>query len=207
MPWSEGASGDDRTLSNVKHFAGLEIVVTEKLDGENTSMYPNHIHARSLDSKHHPSRTHAKMLHGQIAHEIPQGWRLCGENVYALHSIHYRSLTGYFYVFAIYDQDNQCLSWDETVSYANMLGLPTVPVLYRGLWNEETVKSCWTGNSTASPGDHQEGYVVRVADSFPYGAQDEGLFSKFTAKFVRQGHVTTDQHWLQKPVVPNLLVS
>lgn len=205
LPWSPGTTSDDRILPNVKHFEGLEIVVTDKLDGENTSMYSDHIHARSLDSNHHPSRTWVKVLHGQIGHQIPPGWRICGENVYALHSIPYTKLEGYFYVFGIYDDKNQCLSWDETVEYAAMLDLPVVPVLYRGPWDEEKVKACWTGNSTASPGDQQEGYVVRVADSFSYGAQDEGLFSKFTAKYVRRGHVQTDQHWMQQEVVPNLL--
>lgn len=181
--------------------------MTEKLDGENTSMYRDHIHARSLDSKHHPSRTWVKVLHAQIRFDIPQNWRICGENVYALHSIQYRKLDAYFYVFGIYDDRNHCLSWDDTVEYATMLGLPTVPVLYRGPWDEEKIRACWTGESTASPGDQQEGYVVRVAAAFPYDAQDEGEFSKFTAKYVRAGHVVTDQHWLEKPVVPNLLRS
>jgi hypothetical protein len=205
VPWSPGTSSDDRILPNTNHFKGLEIIVSEKLDGENTSMYSDHIHARSLDSKHHPSRNHVKALHGRIAHEIPPGWRICGENTYALHSIHYRSLTSYFYVFAIYDDKNQCLSWDETVDYANMLGLVTVPVLYRGIWDEQIVRACWTGVSTASPSDGQEGYVVRIAKDFPYDAQDEGLFSKFTAKYVRKGHVQTSQHWMEQEVVPNLL--
>lgn len=205
LPWSPGGTSDDRILPDTDHFRGLEVVVTEKLDGENTSMYCDHIHARSLDSKHHPSRTMVKTLHGQIAHEIPFGWRLCGENVYALHSIQYRKLAGHFYVFGIYDDKNTCLSWDETVEYATMLNLPVAPVLYRGVWDEEKIKACWTGGSAASPGDEQEGYVVRVAAAFPYDAQDDGLFSKFTAKYVRADHVQTDEHWLSKPVVPNLL--
>ena len=205
LPWSPGASNDDRILPNVKHFEGLEIVVTEKLDGENTSMYSDHIHARSLDSKHHPSRTWVKVLHGQLSHELPPGWRVCGENVYALHSIQYTKLQGYFYVFGIYDDKNNCLSWDETVEYATMLNLPVAPVIYRGPWDEAKVKACWTGISTASPGDQQEGYVLRVAQTFPYDAQDDGLFSQCTAKYVRADHVQTSSHWLDKPVVPNLL--
>lgn len=203
LPWSPGATSDDRTLTSTKHFEGKEIVVTEKLDGENTSMYSDHIHARSLDSKHHPSRTWVKTLHAQLKFDLPEGWRLCGENVYALHSIKYHKLQSYFYIFGIYDDTNHALTWDETVEYARMLNLPTVPVLYRGLWDAKKVKACWTGLSAASPGDAQEGYVVRVVEAFPHEAQDEGSFSKFTAKFVRQDHVQTDEHWLSKPVVPN----
>ena len=205
VPWSPGGTSDDRVLTDMNHFIGREIIVTEKLDGENTSIYSDHVHARSLDSKHHPSRTWVKVLQGQIGHEIPQGWRFCGENVYALHSIEYRNLEAYFYVFGIYDSNNQCLSWNETIDYSAMLNLPTAPVLYRGPWDESKVKACWTGESTASPGDQQEGYVVRIAESFPYDAQDDGLFSKFTAKYVRESHVQTSSHWMEQEVIPNLL--
>ena len=38
--------------------------------------------------------------------------------------------------------------------------------------------------------DKNEGYVVRVADSFTYGQ-----FKTSIAKFVREGHVTTTKHW------------
>jgi len=200
LPFSLGLTTDDRRIKSVKHFEGKEILVTEKLDGENTSFYLDHIHARSLDSGHHPSRTYVKILHSEIKHDIPKGFRICGENVQACHSIVYRNLEAYFYVFGIYDDKNFCLSWDETVEYANLLGLKTVPVLYRGLWDEEKVKACWIGESVASPGDQQEGYVIRVAEGFPYDQQDE-----CTAKMVRENHVQTSEHWMNNPVIPNLL--
>ena len=102
LPWSQGASADDSLLKDSKLFEGQEVVITEKMDGENTTMYPDHIHARSIDSRHHPSRTWVKSLHGSIAHLIPQGWRLCGENLYAQHSIAYEGLKSYFYLFSVF---------------------------------------------------------------------------------------------------------
>jgi hypothetical protein len=57
MPWSESVSDDDRTLRSVDGFIGRRVIVTEKPDGENTTFYRNKIHARSLESKAHPSRT------------------------------------------------------------------------------------------------------------------------------------------------------
>lgn len=54
-------------------FLGQEVVVTEKIDGENTTMYPDHIHARSLDSNHHPSRNIVKQLHGQVNYPSHKG--------------------------------------------------------------------------------------------------------------------------------------
>jgi hypothetical protein len=198
LPWSPGRSDDDKVLDGVEHFVGKEIIVTEKLDGENTTMYRDHIHARSIDSKHHPSRTWVKAEHGRIQSDIPEGWRICGENVYAKHSIHYRGLTAYFYVFGIYNDQDLCLSWNDTEEYATLLGLQMAPVLYRGSWDEKEVRDCWTGESCYDA--EQEGYVVRLASSFKY--ED---FAISAAKFVRAHHVQTDEFWMSQPVVPNLL--
>ena len=45
LPWSPGVSDDDKILDTFSHFEGQEIVVTEKLDGENTSLYREYIHS------------------------------------------------------------------------------------------------------------------------------------------------------------------
>lgn len=95
LPWSPGASADDVRVGGLGGFVGREVVVTEKLDGENTTLYADGLHARSVDSAHHPSRAWLKALHGRIADRIPAGWRVCGENLYARHSIPYDTLDGY----------------------------------------------------------------------------------------------------------------
>ena len=199
LPWSPGVQSDDDVLDVAAHFQGRNIVVTEKLDGENTSMYPDHIHARSVSSKHHPSRSLVKALHAQIQHDIPEGWRICGENVFAKHSIFYTHLTASFYVFAIYDEDNNCISWDDTLQICEVLNLLPAPVLYRGPWDEDRVKACWTGQSNF--GTEQEGYVVRFDDQFRY--EDH---AKCVAKYVRANHVQTSTHWMQEEVVPNEVI-
>lgn len=204
LPWSPGTTSDDRIHKDISFFDGRRVIVTEKLDGENTSMYSDHIHARSPDSVGHPSRNWVKTFHSNLKFNIPEGLRICGENVFAEHSIHYTKLPSYFLVFGIYE-GNKCLSWDDTVDWCNLLDLHTVPVLYDGVWNEEIVKALYTGVSKC--GGLQEGYVVRVADSFTYEADEkEKVFEKDIAKFVRKGHVQTDEHWLEKPVVMNGLV-
>ena len=196
LPWSRSYTDDDRILRDTAHFIGKEVVVTEKMDGENTTMYPDFIHARSLDSKDHSSRHYVKTLHGGIRYLIPEGWRLCGENVYAKHSIKYDELPNYFMLFSVWDDRNVCLSWDETERLAAELHIPTVPVLHRGVWDEKAVKACYT--RVSKYGGEQEGYVVRLASSFAY---DD--FKRSLAKFVRKNHVQTDDHWLSKPVEPN----
>jgi hypothetical protein len=197
VPWSPGTQSDDRFLPSVKQFEGKEVVVTEKLDGENTTMYNDGLHARSIDGLHHPTRNYVKRIHGEISWKIPENMRVCGENMYAKHSIHYLKLTSYFYVFAIFI-GNECLSWDDTEYEASRLELPIAPVLYRGLWDENKVSECYTGESKF--GAEQEGWVVRVADSFHFDQ-----FAENTGKWVRKGHVQTSEHWTRQQIVPNEL--
>lgn len=198
LPWSRSKTDDDKILKSTDHFIGKEVVVTEKMDGENSSLYHDHSHARSIDSKDHPSRHWLKTLHASFANDIPKNWRFCGENVYAKHSIFYEELSSYFYLFSIWNDLNRCLSWDETLQWANLLHIPTVPILYRGIWDVDAIKACYTQSSAF--GGVQEGYVVRVSDEFAY--ED---FSSSVAKFVRKNHVQTDEHWMHKQVEPNLL--
>lgn len=196
LPWSPGGSNDDSFLDGVSHFEGREVVVTEKLDGENTTMYHDDIHARSLDGRHHPSRDWVKALHGTVAGEIPEAWRLCGENLYARHSIPYFELSSYFFLFSVWDDENRALSWDETAEWANLLKLELVPVWFRGEFDEDLLRELTLDTV------RQEGYVVRVVDSFGY---DD--FSNAVAKWVRKGHVQTDQHWMFSEIVPNELAA
>lgn len=198
LPWSEGASEDDILLENAEMFEGMKVVVTEKMDGENTTMTFEKVHARSPDSRDHPSRHMVKTLWSQMRYDIPEGMRICGENLYAKHSIAYDSLPAYFLVFAIFD-GGTCLSWSETVEWCHLFGLKHVPVLYAGPWDKTPIMQCYTGKSQC--GGIQEGYVVRNAGRFPYAA-----FPRNVAKVVRKGHVQTSEHWMMQKVVPNRLV-
>lgn len=196
LPWSPNARPTtENVLKDIVHLKARGVVVTEKMDGENTTIYNGgYCHARSVDSGHHPSRTYVKKLAGDIGHMIPQHWRVCGENMFAEHSIHYDELPNYFLVFNVWNDRNECLSWKDTVKFCKLLKLQHVPVLYHGMWNKnELIKIEKTMNKGKS-----EGYVVRFASSFKF--KD---FADSTAKWVRENHVRTDQHWMTKPVVKN----
>lgn len=192
LPWSPGATSDDIRCVDTEIFEGKTVVVTEKMDGENTTLYDDHCHARSVDSRHHPSRDWVKQFHAAIAHDIPPHWRICGENLYAQHSIVYQALKSYFYGFSVWDEDNRCLSWEETLLWFEMLGITTPPVLYQGLWDEDKIKALTFDTNKV------EGYVVRIADSFDYVE-----FGRSVAKWVRKGHVQTDQHWMFAEIKAN----
>lgn len=198
VPWTLCANKDDKTLPNMNHFIGQEVVVTTKIDGENTTMYSDHIHARSVDSDDHLSRHWVKNFWSKIRYEIPDQHRICGENAYALHSIKYDQLPSYFMGFSFWGDRNNCLSWDDTQLWFELLGITSVPVLYRGIYNEQLIKSLWQEKDW----EHMEGYVIRLAREFSYGE-----FRKSVAKFVRPNHVqTVKHHWASQPVVPNKLI-
>lgn len=200
LPWSPGKTSDDRTVDDPEElFDGVEVVVTEKMDGECTTMYSDYLHARGIDYAPHRSRDYVKALHGRIASDIPDGWRICGENLYGVHSIAYEALPAYLLVFSIWNARNDCLPWDETVYWAQLLGLETVPVLYRGPWDEAAVRAL-DGVGKSRLGGDREGYVVRRAGDFHYRA-----FRQSVAKYVRSGHVQTPDHWAQQAVVANKL--
>ena len=97
-----------------------------------------------------------------------------------------------------------------------LLGLHTVPVLWRGVYDREVIQNIWSGEGTyptrtttveypQTLDDFMpttaEGYVVRVADSFHY---DD--FQLRVAKYVRKNHVQTTGNWMTKPVFPNKLL-
>ncbi|MCC0099760.1 AAA family ATPase [Streptomyces flavotricini] len=191
LPWSPGAAADDVRATRFGGPAGCEVVVTEKLDGENTTLYADGLHARSLDSGHHPSRAWVKGLQSRIGAGIPAGWRVCGENLYARHSLPYEDLDSWFYGFSVWDGEH-CLDWDRTVSFLHGLGVPTPRVLWRGAFDERALRGLRLDTT------RQEGYVVRTVASFT-----RADFGRYVAKWVRGGHVQTDTHWMYAQVVPN----
>jgi hypothetical protein len=198
LPWSPGLQNDDRLIQSLDGFAGRRVIVTEKMDGENASLYNDHFHARSLDSRHHPSRDWIKAYHARIQAGIPKLWRVCGENLYAVHSIRYTSLPSYFLGFSIWDETNHCLDWDDTLEWFDLLGIHPVPTLFDGTWEEFNEGVARDVATWQVEDQGLEGYVVRIADRFHF---DD--FQKYVAKYVRKDHIQTDEHWMAGPVIPN----
>lgn len=194
LPWSEGCTSDDKKLSSLEHFYGKEIIMSEKRDGENTTIASEYTHARSLDSVDHPSRHWLKGMWANMKYNIPEDWRVCGENLYAKHSVGYDDLKTYFEVFSIWNEKNICLSYDDTLDWCELLDLVHVPVLYRGVFDEKFLRDYKIDTEKV------EGYVIRLADSFKY--ED---FNVSLAKWVRENHIQTSKHWMHEKITPNIL--
>jgi len=196
LPWSPSVLTDDKVLRNTNYLENKKIVITEKMDGENTTICFEKAYARSIDSNNHPSRDWIKALWAKIRHDIPEGWKICGENMYAKHSILYTDLPSYFLVFAIYTEKNQFLSWEETKNMCKKMGLEIVPELYIGEFNEKEIRKF----DNIIESRNKEGYVIRNIDRFYYE-----YFSKNVAKYVRKNHIQTDEHWMTQKIIKNKL--
>jgi hypothetical protein len=191
FPFSPGTTSDDRIKQDWQAILTNELVITEKLDGENTCIKADGVYARS----------HAAPTLNPWAKNMWTTWEqvknslgdlaIFGENLYGLHSIEYTELDSYFYVFAIRDGDTW-LSWDEVVFYAQLLDLPTVPVLGRGIFAEKDIKNVINTALTEGSqlGGTCEGVVCRTATDF-----ETAQFSENVLKYVRKNHVKTDEHW------------
>lgn len=126
-----------------------------------------------------------------------------GENLYAIHSIEYRKLETHFYVFAVRCLD-QWLSWEEVKFYATLFDLPTVPELrvetVEGLTRETLQQQVvslaqepgvfGTRDSQTGTDCTREGVVTRNIGEYPVSE-----FARNVFKYVRKGHVKTDEHW------------
>ena len=194
LPYSPGTTSDDKISNDISSLIGSEIVITEKLDGENTGMTNDGVYARS----HATFTTSAwsrevRQLHDiKVKGNLSEGEFIFGENLEGVHSIEYTNLKSYFYIFGVRD-NNIWVPWNSVEEYSYLLDIPTVPVLFRGVVNTEKELKELVERLVLEPSElagEREGIVVRSAGMFH---NDD--FADNVAKWVRANHVTTDEHW------------
>jgi hypothetical protein len=195
LPNSPGRTDDDRVLRDTLCFHGKRVIISEKRDGENTTLYTDYVHARSVDAPSRPTTDWIKNYQSHVGWNIPQGWRVCGENLWARHSIAYDDLTSYFEAFSIWDDANVCLDWDASLEWFGLIGVAHVPVLYDGPWDDSLMEQFIPGDTS-----RREGFVVRLAERFHYSR-----FRVSVAKWVREGHVQTAHNWQRQRIEKNRL--
>lgn len=208
FPFSPGTTSDDR----ISHAYWEDIqkwkagILTEKLDGENTCLNKVGVFARSHAAPTlHPWADYLKIKWASIKNDL-NDLEIFGENLYAIHSIKYTDLPSHFFVFGVREHD-RWLSWEEVKFYAGMLDFPTVPEigpsmiptsdkdLFKNIITDVVKGPSLLGsvNNDLTPST-MEGIVLRNTDGFT--VED---FKQNVLKYVRKGHVKTDEHWSRKP--------
>ena len=210
----------------VAAFAQMpELVLTEKLDGQNNCFSRQGVFARShvaptVHPWDKPLRRRWELLKNDLG-----DLEIFGENMYGVHSIAYRDLESFFYVFAV-RENGLWLSWEETEFYAALFDFPTVPRLEikepladfcdrekdenkaLAAWLTTNLGMTWQaytetsgrlgGHSPQSGADCAEGFVIRNAAAFRTNADLLPVAeNEFDSlfKLVRARHVKTDVHW------------
>lgn len=195
VPISPGATSDDKVMIGLDGLLVGDLVVTEKMDGENTTIHQGGSHARSPDSRYHPSRDWLKAFAAGISPQLADGERIVGENLYARHAIGYAALPSYFLGFAVII-DGQVQSWDATLARFEELGIVAVPTLYRGPYRVGLFEDI----AASLDRTRQEGFVARVAGAFA-----EVEMPVRMGKYVRAGHVQDEEHWMKAELITNRL--
>jgi hypothetical protein len=191
--FSPGTDDDDKILFDLSELLGDEIVLTEKLDGENTCLKEEGAFSRSHASPSiSPWATEVRFLWDFYKSSLAP-LSFYGENMQGVHSIEYSDLESPFYLFAIYDEIMEVwLSWDEVKEFSEILGIPHAPELSRGSFDKNSLKEeierIMSGGSRL--GGEIEGVVARKIDRI-----HPKSFYKNVVKYRREGHVKTDEHW------------
>jgi hypothetical protein len=203
LPYSPGTTNDDKISDSVSSLIGIDIVITEKLDGSNSSITKDGVYARShVDFSKNPWDKEVWNIFHLIKRDLDEDVFLFGENLEGVHSIEYTNLDSYFYIFGIRD-NNIWIPWEKVEEYSYLLDIPTVPVLFKGVVNSEKELKQIVDKLVSEKselGGEREGIVVRRADMFH---NDD--FAENVMKCVRKDHVTTDEHWSRNWVKAKLI--
>jgi hypothetical protein len=205
-PFSPGTTSDDRISSNYwEDLSRIETIIhTEKLDGENNCLSQYGVFARSHAAPTVSPWTSALRQKWQLLKNDLGDYEIFGENLYAIHSIEYPHIDEHYFVFGVREND-QWLSWEETQFIAACFDFPTVPVLVQQslLNDQKAFEQNFLGlvNHPSAFGSvdvqtgkpcTMEGIVTRNIGS--YAVSD---FASNVFKYVRKGHVKTDEHWIR----------
>ncbi|QDU44648.1 RNA ligase [Symmachiella dynata] len=220
-----GSTGtdDDKHLGEAESQAFVSnktLIVEEKIDGTNVGIHfsdagelvlqcRGHLITEGMHPQYDLFKQWAAVKRHVLEKKLENRHILFGEWVYARHSIHYRSLTHYFFEFDIYDKGRQAfLDLEQRLTLLEGTGIETVPVLHAGTVDREELEhliapshfdSRFDNPITKQTDNLMEGLYLRIeADGIVTGR----------AKFVRPEFVEKikqSTHWQHQQMVPNLL--
>lgn len=226
-PHLSGSKGtdDDKHLGPAESEAFISnpsLIVEEKLDGTNVGIHFTTAGRMVLQCRGHEI---TEGMHPQ--YDLFKQWTsvkrpvletmlsdqfiLYGEWLYAKHSIHYRSLSHYFFEFDIYDKDaGRFIDLSARLQKLEGTGFQTVPVVHRGRVTWEQLKALVSRSAFDSifenPLNHltdnlMEGLYFRT-EAYGYVI---GRAKMVRAEFVEK--VKQSEHWQHQKMIPNLLAN
>jgi len=198
LPWSPILEEKDKPLIfDIDNFLGKHVVITEKLDGENTCFTNLRVHTRSPDAIYGKEEYQSYMMNiqAEFSHKLPENMIIYGENMYAIHGIEYNKLTSYLYGFAVLI-DNQFLNWSDTNFWiSGPFQQKIVPLIthFKVSENKEKAeKQLKEIKPNSLLGDITEGFIIRSVNNFHFKEFHENV-----AKYANKGVPKTDENWVR----------
>jgi hypothetical protein len=214
---------DDKHMGeaeSLRFVADGSLIVEEKIDGTNVGIHfasdrkmalqcRGHLITEGMHPQYDLFKQWAVVKRPVLEERLGDRFILFGEWVYARHSVHYRRLPHYFFEFDVYDKQIRAfLELSRRMELLDGSGIQTVPVLYQGKLDRETLLAL-IGPSRF---DSQfENPVTRRTDNLMEGLYlrtEAGGIVTGRAKIVRPEFVEKvkqSAHWQYQAMTPNQL--
>ena len=138
---------DDKHMNEAesnRFISNPSLIVEEKVDGTNVGIHfseqgelviqcRGHIITEGMHQQYDLFKQWVNVKRNTLEDRLRDQFILFGEWVYARHSIHYRSLSHYFYEFDIFNKKREVfLDLEQRLAILANTGIETVPVLCKG---------------------------------------------------------------------------
>ena len=176
----------------------MEVTITEKADGGCTILNQGQPWSRASGA---PATegwfAMVRKWHSWKTSTLPESESIYGEDLFGIHSIDYGKIpeNKTFRAFN-YLRGNRFLSYDDRERLFEDLELESVPLVFRGMFDNLADLSTFLSEEIKRPsrltgnGAPREGFVIQKTGDFAFSE-----FADNVCKYVRADHVQSDSHW------------
>ena len=128
LPWSEN-NKNNLTLLKMDGYFNKKIIITKLNNRPPISIYSDgYVHGVSTITTPIYKEQYNDLLK-EVYSELEEGWRVCGYLT--------KQKKAFITIDSIWNNKNECLSWEDTVEWCEILGLELPEILYKGIYNKE----------------------------------------------------------------------
>jgi len=221
---SKGTDDDKHLNQNasLRFIADPSLIVEEKIDGTNVGIHfastgrmvlqcRGHEITEGMHPQYDLFKQWAAVKRPTLESMLSDQFILFGEWLYARHSVHYRSLSHYFFEFDIYDKRlSRFLDLETRTRMIEPNSLQTVPVIHRGPVALDRLKELIGPSHFSSRFENpikggtdslMEGIYLRTEANGAVTGRAKMVRPEFVEK------VKQSEHWQHQKMVPNELAS
>lgn len=219
----------DKVLVVEEKIDGANTAISFDSDGNLLLQNRGHLIGTSYKDKHYALLKQWAIVWKDLLHEVLQDrYIMYGEWMYAKHTVYYDNLPHYFMEFDIYDKkEEKFLDTPSRKALLKDLPIASVPVIKEGKFNSLDELTDLISSSHYISQNNKESLtksaedlglnVEMTLDQTDLSGTMEGIYIKleedgevkFRAKFVKPKFTqmidSLDEHWSDRPIIPNKL--